>query len=162
MKSTLIPVMIAALFASGAVLAQSSAPAGPGAPQRGEHKQNHFNKLDKNQDGAIDRSEAGGHKHLEKEFDAIDTNKDGKLSKDELREHHAAMRDKHKAKFDERFKAADANGDGALSKEEAAKMPGLAKHFDKIDANKDGKITREEMRAAMMKGRQARAGKDAK
>jgi Ca2+-binding EF-hand superfamily protein len=57
----------------------------------------------------------------------------------------------------QRWKAADTDKDGAISKQEAeaAKMQGLANHFDKIDSNKDGKVTREEMRAA----RYQRAGK---
>jgi len=38
----------------------------------------------------------------------------------------------------------DTNGDGAIDRAEAAKMPRLAEHFDRLDANKDGRISAEE------------------
>jgi Ca2+-binding EF-hand superfamily protein len=145
MKPKLLLGVIAGLFTTGAVLAQS-APAP--SSDRAAKMQEHFSKLDKNGDGAISRDEAAGNKRLAKEFDEIDANKDGKLTQEEMQAHRAAMRTRQTARFEERFKAADKNGDGAISKDEAVNMPGLAKHFDQLDVNHDGKLTREELQAA--------------
>lgn len=160
MKLKLLIGVIASVFVSGAAFAQAaSAPAPDAAHERADRMQKHFEQLDKNKDGAIDRQESAGHKFLSKEFDAIDTSKDGKLTKAELEAKRGAMHDKRKAKFEERFKAADINGDGAIGKDEAAKMPGLEKHFDRIDANKDGKLTREEMMTGHARGHGKRHGR---
>jgi Ca2+-binding EF-hand superfamily protein len=55
------------------------------------------------------------------------------------------------AKMQARLKAADTNGDGRISRDEAAALPHLAKHFDKLDQNKDGYLTPDEIKAARSK-----------
>ncbi|WP_454832813.1 hypothetical protein [Pseudoxanthomonas wuyuanensis] len=58
------------------------------------------------------------------------------------------LSDEQKQALQDRLKAADANDDGLIDRAEAeAKLPRLAKHFDKLDANSDGKLSPEEMRA---------------
>ena len=52
----------------------------------------------------------------------------------------------------ERLHAADANQDGFIDKAEAdAKLPRVAKNFDKLDANRDGRLSPEEFRAMASK-----------
>ncbi len=52
----------------------------------------------------------------------------------------------------ERLQAADANQDGFIDKAEAdAKLPRVAKNFDKLDANHDGRLSTEEFRAMASK-----------
>ena len=52
----------------------------------------------------------------------------------------------------ERLQAADANQDGFIDKTEAdAKLPRVAKNFEKLDANGDGKLSPEEFRAMASK-----------
>ncbi len=164
MQSKLLTALTAAsLLFAGAAIAQSSPAAGPSKEAGREHKPEHkpgqhFQKLDKNNDGSLDRKEAAGHERLVKHFDEIDANKDGKVSKEEMHAHHAASREKHKEKFEEKFKGADKSGDGALTKAEveSGKMPHIAKNFDQIDANKDGKVTQEELKAFMKNHRKQR------
>ena len=56
--------------------------------------------------------------------------------------------DEQKQALKDRLQAADSNGDGMIDKAEAqAKLPRIAKGFDKLDANADGKLSPEEMRA---------------
>lgn len=56
----------------------------------------------------------------------------------------------------QKLKEADANGDGLLSKAEVEKLPGLARHFERIDHNRDGQLSRQELRAAREKRQQFR------
>jgi len=164
MKLKLLAGAIAGVFVSGAAFAQAAtAPKDANRMQQRSAKlEQRFKEADTNGDGVLTRDEAAKMPGLEKHFDRLDANKDGKITLDEMRAaqeraHGGAgmkhERGEHAAKFEERFKAADKDGDGALSKAEveAAKMPRLAKDFDRIDADKDGKITREELHAAMKK-----------
>jgi Ca2+-binding EF-hand superfamily protein len=84
---------------------------------------------------------------MAKRFDAMDLNKDGQLTQDEIQQSREARRTAMKEKFAADFKAADKNGDGGLSKDEAAALPRIAQHFDKLDTNKDGVVTQEELQA---------------
>ncbi|WP_211369392.1 EF-hand domain-containing protein [Pseudoxanthomonas kalamensis] len=57
--------------------------------------------------------------------------------------------DAQKQAMQERWNAADANSDGYIDKAEAeAKMPRVARNFDKLDADQDGKLSSEEFKAA--------------
>jgi Ca2+-binding EF-hand superfamily protein len=52
----------------------------------------------------------------------------------------------------ERLQAADANQDGFIDKTEAdAKLPRVAKNFDKLDSNRDGRLSPEEFKAMVSK-----------
>jgi Ca2+-binding EF-hand superfamily protein len=55
----------------------------------------------------------------------------------------------------ERLKAADTNGDGFIDRQEAdAKLPRVAKNFDKLDADQDGKLSPSELKQAAELARQ--------
>lgn len=61
-----------------------------------------------------------------------------------------ARHEEMKAHMLERLKAADTDGNGMISREEAnARLPRLARHFDRIDTDQDGRITMQEFEAAM-------------
>ena len=57
-----------------------------------------FTKLDKNNDGSIDKTEAQARPWLQRSFDQYDTNHDGKLGKDEF----AAARPARRGRSDAR------------------------------------------------------------
>jgi Ca2+-binding EF-hand superfamily protein len=115
-------------------------------------------RMDKNKDGKISRSEAEG--RIAENFDRIDTNKDGFLDRAEL----MAMAKMMAARqgpggrppmfggpggmrpdpLD--FDALDKNADGRLTREEL-KGTRFAELFDAIDTNKDGKIDPKEWAA---------------
>ena len=62
------------------------------------------------------------------------------------------LSDEQKQAALERLQAADANKDGFIDKAEAdAKLPRVAKNFDKLDANRDGRLSPEELRAMASK-----------
>lgn len=102
-------------------------------------------KIDANQDGMIDRAEAGKHPRLAGKFDTLDTNKDGKLDRSERpswkgkRGHRGGMA---------RVIKLDTDGDGRISRAEAAASPKISEHFEQADANRDGYLVRSELRAA--------------
>jgi len=55
----------------------------------------------------------------------------------------------------ERLKTADTNGDGFIDRQEAdAKLPRVAKNFDKLDADQDGKLSPSELKQASELARQ--------
>lgn len=52
----------------------------------------------------------------------------------------------------ERLQAADTNKDGFIDKAEAdAKLPRIAKNFDKLDADNDGRLSPDEFKAVAVK-----------
>lgn len=60
-----------------------------------------------------------------------------------------------KQDMQERLKAADTNGDGFIDRQEAdAKLPRVAKNFDKLDADQDGKLSASELKQAAELARQ--------
>lgn len=64
----------------------------------------------------------------------------------------AQLSDEQKQAALERMQAADANQDGLIDKAEAdAKLPRIAKHFDKLDTNDDGKLSPDEFKAMASK-----------
>ena len=117
-------------------------------------------RMDKNKDGKISKSEAEG--RILDNFDRIDTNKDGLLDRTELLAmakqmiaRQAAMGPMGRPPFGGPgamaanpldFDALDKNSDGRLTREEL-KGTRFADVFDKIDTNKDGKIDPKEWAA---------------
>jgi len=120
-----------------------------------------FNKLDRDNDGQLSRTEAARNPYLAKHFKEADRNGDGKLSRTEyLRTMTAkdagALKQKvtgtDKAKTeDPGFNNLDKDHDGALSRSEAAGNPYLAKRFKQADRNADGKLSRTEYLTVMTK-----------
>ena len=114
-----------------------------------------FAAADKNNNGRIERTEAQAvGERMAMHFDHMDANKDGGIDKAEM----AAMRQTtgrggHRMKSAMSFQRGlfvgmDDNADGAVTRAElGTKHKRWSDDFDIIDANRDGKITSEELRA---------------
>ena len=104
-----LPVLIAMAFAAGAAQAHDK-PKKPG-----------FDAYDKNNDGAISRSESVGHPALMKRFYAIDKDNDGRISRGEWLASRAKAKTAKKPRNtqDARFNSLDRNRDGVLNRSEA-------------------------------------------
>lgn len=111
------------------------------APQAGDAARP---KLDVNNDGAVDRSEAAAHPRLAAKFDELDRNKDGRLDASE-RPHRKGHGHHGRHGGMGGVVAADKDGDGRISRSEAAGLERIATSFDQIDANRDGYIVRSEL-----------------
>jgi len=146
-------VALALVAASGALAAD-----GPPGQGRGEH----WAKVDTDGDGAISKAEAeAGAPRIARDFANLDADEDGRITREEMhaqmQARHAATREEHRARAEERYRSADTNGDGALDLAEAQLgMPRMAEHFAEIDADADGLVTREELQAAMLARRAER------
>ncbi|TWH99058.1 EF hand domain-containing protein [Luteimonas cucumeris] len=151
-RKTLYVAVALTLAAIGTAAAQQSTT----APATGTQPARHA-KLDTNNDGAIDRSEAARSERFAARFDQLDRNKDGKLSADE-RPHRRGHGD-HRG---DRMMQADKDKDGRISKAEAATDPKFAARFAEMDANKDGYLDRGDRELRRREHRQAWfAGADA-
>jgi hypothetical protein len=133
-----------ALAAAGTAFAQQSTGA-QDAPQRTHHQ-----KLDVNNDGVIDRTEAAAAPRLAERFDQLDRNKDGKLAADERPQRHGWHRG---GRGGHRMMQADTDKDGRISKAEAAANPKFAERFAEMDFNKDGFVDRTDFEAKMAQRR---------
>lgn len=112
-------------------------------PQRGKRPSlNELFKLDANEDGKLDKSEAKD--QLLRDFAKIDTNNDGFLTRNEVESASKPQRGKRPS-LDEVFKL-DSNKDGKLDKSEVKGQ--LKQDFAKIDTDKDGFLTRTEVENA--------------
>lgn len=130
-RKILYAAVALALVAVGTAVAQQPASPAPG-PQHGHMK------LDANNDGVIDRSEAAKSEKFAARFDQLDKNKDGKLSADERPQGRGG---RHGGRG-EHMMQADTDKDGRISKAEAAADPKFAQRFAQMDANKDGYVDR--------------------
>jgi len=146
-RKTLLTLSVAALLASGAVVAATQPTDGTSARQHPSLQQ-----LDKNGDGLLQRSETTAAPRLASHFDAIDGNKDGALSRDEMKASRAQSggRGHHRGPGghgqDGGIAKLDKDGDGRISEVEVASNPRLSKQFAAIDRNKDASLTRGEVR----------------
>jgi len=104
-------------------------------------------EADKDGDNKLSKDEAP--EQLKQHFDKVDTNSDGFVDKEEAEKAIAQlgkMMDAYQTWIAE-LKAADKDGDKKLSREEA---PGVVKdHFDEIDDNSDGYVDAEELKKAI-------------
>ena len=146
-----------------ALLAASVASAGPVRTAPGAPTNGRFTELDRNRDGAVDRSEAAATPRLAERFERIDRNGDQRLDPTELRKASrlaATRRDLAKAQREAmraRFAFLDTDGDRSLTLAEiGAEAPRLAGQFATIDRNRDGRIVPDELRDHLKAEREAR------
>ncbi|MET3930998.1 Ca2+-binding EF-hand superfamily protein [Lysobacter sp. OAE881] len=128
--SVLLATAVAATVAGAAIA----------APQSGATRQ----KIDLNNDGVIDRTEAAAHPRLAASFDQLDKNRDGKLDASERPHHRKGGHGRHGGGMD-RIVKADADGDGRISRTEAGSLRFIGEKFAEIDSNRDGYIVRSEL-----------------
>lgn len=128
--SVLLATAVAATVAGAAIA----------APQSGATRQ----KIDLNNDGVIDRTEAAAHPRLAASFDQLDKNRDGKLDASERPHHRKGGHGRHGGGMD-RIVKADADGDGRISRTEAGSLHFIGEKFAEIDSNRDGYIVRSEL-----------------
>jgi Ca2+-binding EF-hand superfamily protein len=128
--SVLLATAVAATVAGAAIA----------APQSGATRQ----KIDLNNDGVIDRTEAAAHPRLAASFDQLDKNRDGKLDASERPHHRKGGHGRHGGGMDRVVKA-DADGDGRISRTEAGSLRFIGEKFAEIDSNRDGYIVRSEL-----------------
>ena len=114
-------------------------------------------KLDLNDDGVIERSEAAAHPRLAARFDQLDSNGDGRLD--------AGERPRWQGRHGRRGLGGmmhaiqlDTDGDGRISKVEAGNSA-LAARFDATDRNRDGYLVGSELRAGAEQRRSEHAAK---
>jgi len=150
MRSTLV---FATLLAAAAAVHAEQAPSQ--APDARSGKPG-YQSLDINADGLITLDEAQVHPRFAARFGEIDANRDGQLDQAEMNTHREQMRAEKRVRAEERWKAADQDGDGVISRDEAASMPRMAQHFDRLDADTDGRVSREEMRQSRERYQQQR------
>lgn len=129
-----------AAAASGPAMAQDSR-----MEKRADRMTRTFERLDKNGDGAVDRSEL--ERKQERAFQRLDANNDGVIDRSEIEAIKAKRARKGKGKGGEkmakRFQRADENRDGKVTQQEFMSM--TPRWFDKADENRDGKVTKAEL-----------------
>lgn len=141
------PLLLALLLGTSATGIALAADAPTAAPQRPA-------KLDSNNDGFIDRTEAASSPRLLAKFDQLDTNKDGKLSREEMPRGKHGRRGPGRG-HGEQLAKLDVNKDGRISREEAKADPRLAERFDQMDINKDGFLDKADRELRMKQHRDA-------
>jgi len=102
-----------------------------------------FERMDRNDDGAIDAEEA--QMARQKAFERMDVDGDGSLTRDELEQRRKRAQQKGEAMFAK----ADRDDDGTVTRDEFMAMPSM---LSKADQDGDGRVTAEEaasMRAHM-------------
>lgn len=143
----MIRYLAAAAVSFSLAMALSGGPAAAqdaGKPNPGARLEKAFQKLDRNKDGVLDRSEIEAQRA--RQFQRLDANKDGAIDQSEIE----AVVKKREAKGGnggdkilKQFKAADRDGDGRVTKAEFIEK--LPPWFKRADANGDGKVTRKEL-----------------
>ena len=134
-----------------------------------------FDRLDKDGDGVVDKSELGeaDERLVKRLLRTSDKNGDGELSRDELSD-GTTTKDEPKGRLDaqpqqnrpgqkmafspsEIIKRVDRDGDGSVSRNEAPER--MKQNFDRIDSNGDGKISLKEFETVLSALRRGDNGK---
>ena len=110
------------------------------ADSGGRHGGRLLERLDLNQDGAIDRLEARSFR--EARFERLDRDGDGAVTEAEM---IAAAQERVAWRTSKMFARMDRNGDGRI--EEAKLAERGQQRFEWTDTNADGRVTMEEIRA---------------
>ena len=134
--------------ALGVALAGSATASPPSDPSHAGGKHLQMRKLDLNDDGVIERSEAAAHPRLAARFDQFDRNGDGRLDANE-RPQCQGQHGRHGERVHRGMLRAirlDSHGDGRISKLEASQSA-LAERFDAIDRNREGYLVGSQLRA---------------
>lgn len=131
-RKTLLSLALLAAFGAGTAWAATPSKPAPSAPAA-------HAALDRNGDGAVDRSEAAQAPRLAENFDRLDRDRNGTLAGDELRKGHR----RGQAPQRHGLMALDADHDGRVSQAEVKAGEGkLSERFAQMDANKDGYVDR--------------------
>lgn len=160
-------ICTALVLASGFALAQTQTGTADHEARRAEWQAKadaRFAEADKDADGRIDRVEAQAFgERFNKHFDRMDANKDGELDKQELAQARRHARDGrhggrgHGAFLHGLIKGMDDDGNGAINRAELGnKMPKWSENFATIDTDANGELSREELRAAAQEAREQR------
>ena len=99
-----------------------------------------FVKLDANRDGRLDPAELQGRRALERRLLRIKGRTH--LLIEDLSVPAAQPSGR---RLKRRFRKADVNGDKSLSRVEAAAIPWIGRHFDRLDGDRDGGVTLAEL-----------------
>lgn len=125
-----------------------------------------FAEADKDRDGTLDKVELGFFgehgERLARHFDKVDANTDGELDREELRNAREGLlrgrlHKRGRMQFQRGlFLGMDDDADGEISRAELGnKLPRWAENFGTIDANADGKLSKEELHVFKRDARQA-------
>ena len=125
-----------------------------------------FAAADTDRDGRLDRVEAQAFgERFNRHFDRIDANRDGEVDKQEIAQARQHARKGHQrmragmAYQRGLFKGMDDDGNGAISRAELGdKMPRWSENFASLDADRNGELSGEELRAARKAGTISWAG----
>lgn len=147
-RSLAAAAAVAFLMATGVASVGPAAAqdAGQSREQRGERGVKRFEKLDRNNDGAVDVHEV--ERRLLKGFERADRNNDGVVDQDEVKALGEKRGGKGKGggkggnRAEKRFQKADADRDGRVTKDEY--LDKLPAWFRRADENKDDRVTRQE------------------
>lgn len=151
-RSVFLAALIAAGFA-GAAHAQEA-----GGKAKGPMKS--FERLDRNDDGVVDRAEYEA--SIEKFFKRADADGDGVVDADEAKkavEKAAARKAKAGEKMEKRLRRLDDDKDGKVTRAEALAPQGW---FKRADKDGDGKVSKADLEETLDRRRDGDEGKDRK
>jgi Ca2+-binding EF-hand superfamily protein len=128
---------------------------------RSERLFEQWKRADADGNGALSRSEVAAMPALAPRFDLIDRDGNGEITAEEVRAWRTARRSRRASRqpsgLGALFAEADRNGDGMLSRAEVqARLPRMARNFDRIDANRDGSLGRAEIEQWVARRRASR------